>query len=310
MTHLQRLFISVDLQLILLQEQMNSIMDGTRKKDMCEWWLKFIEAETDEFLSRNGYVLNCLPYNYTDEAPKDLTIVQQNHDRLIQFMKIDCMEMQIFLDQTMTTVYHILDCLIRDTKFTLQYKKEHESTDISGELGGMDLFKNKCDALEKDIEYLLKMKKMDQEIQKQRKEGTIQPTNIEMTDVVPVGGLIMARLHILECELRTALELWAPIRGPNRNSLDTKEIDLKTEDFERFTGVTSYDSPLTTAQNEFVEFALATCPSWAPPNCLKVVLKSRSMENVIQGNIKREILLGSFRNVDESEISKQKEDNL
>ena len=57
-------------------------------------------------------------------------------------------------------------------------------------------------AVQKDYEYLQKMKNMDMEISLKEEEGGNreregegeEKKGLEMTDVVPVGGLIMARL--------------------------------------------------------------------------------------------------------------------
>ena len=53
-------------------------------------------------------------------------------------------------------------------------------------------------AVQKDYEYLQKMKEMDMEIlskaEREEEEGKEEERKgLEMTDVVPVGGLIMAR---------------------------------------------------------------------------------------------------------------------
>ena len=55
------------------------------------------------------------------------------------------------------------------------------------------------EAVQKDYDYLQKMKNMDMEISLKEKEegegdGEGKKKGLEMTDVVPVGGLIMARL--------------------------------------------------------------------------------------------------------------------
>ena len=49
--------------------------------------------------------------------------------------------------------------------------------------------------VKKDYEYLKKMQEMDMEIslREEKDEGSEGKKGLEMTDVVPVGGLIMAR---------------------------------------------------------------------------------------------------------------------
>ena len=87
-------------------------------------------------------------------------------------------------------------------------------------------------AVQKDFEYLKKMKLMDKDIIKKRKrekkgkknkgeeeegeeaEKKKKEGRFEMTDVVPVAGLIMARFTMYECEHLTALELWGKCKKP------------------------------------------------------------------------------------------------
>ena len=71
--------------------------------------------------------------------------------------------------------------------------------------------------LKRDLEYLIKMKKMDDEIAKKGKDPDQGPAGmLEMTDVVPVMGLIMAKFHIFECECSSAIEVWDQNEKRNR----------------------------------------------------------------------------------------------
>ena len=67
-----------------------------------------------------------------------------------------------------------------------------------------DQLQNIC----QDLNYIEEMKKMDQEISDRRSRGDFSPQSLEMTSVIPVSGLIMARVHVLECEIATVLEMW------------------------------------------------------------------------------------------------------
>ena len=57
------------------------------------------------------------------------------------------------------------------------------------------------EAVKKDYEYLQKMKEMDMKIEEEEAKGEGKERRkikgLEMTDVVPVGGLIMARFLFL-----------------------------------------------------------------------------------------------------------------
>ena len=73
-----------------------------------------------------------------------------------------------------------------------------------GDLGIEEIFKPEIvEAVKEDFEYLQKMKDMDMEIslnsqsEGEEEEEEEVKRRIEMTDVVPVGGLIMARFIII-----------------------------------------------------------------------------------------------------------------
>ena len=60
----------------------------------------------------------------------------------------------------------------------------------------------------RDLDYIEEMKKMDKEISDRQSRGDFTPQSLEMTSVIPVSGLILARVHVLECEMHSVLELW------------------------------------------------------------------------------------------------------
>ena len=70
--------------------------------------------------------------------------------------------------------------------------------------------------IQKDHEYLMQMKAMDEEIRQKRKEKGLEKSKLEITPVVPVSGLVFARLHMYARELETALEMWCPT-SPNES---------------------------------------------------------------------------------------------
>ena len=93
-------------------------------------------------------------------------------------------------------------------------------------------------ALEADIEYIRTMQKMDGEIIEKRNKmrngeigvGDEEKGKAEMTSVVPVGGLIMARFHILECEHSTALLHWAKKRSKSVGER-ARDSEIKRDNF-------------------------------------------------------------------------------
>ena len=67
--------------------------------------------------------------------------------------------------------------------------------------------------IKRDYEYLVKMKEMDLEIEREKREGKREKKKLELSVVVPVAGLVMARFHMLFCEVNTAIEHWKTMEG-------------------------------------------------------------------------------------------------
>eukprot|EP00013_Stygamoeba_regulata_P028133 CAMPEP_0177646890 /NCGR_PEP_ID=MMETSP0447-20121125/10008_1 /TAXON_ID=0 /ORGANISM="Stygamoeba regulata, Strain BSH-02190019" /LENGTH=636 /DNA_ID=CAMNT_0019149439 /DNA_START=11 /DNA_END=1922 /DNA_ORIENTATION=+ len=56
----------------------------------------------------------------------------------------------------------------------------------------------------KDLQYMCTMRALEETFQEDK------PVRRELTHVVPISGLIMTRLHVIEQELNTALDVWRP----------------------------------------------------------------------------------------------------
>ena len=106
----------------------------------------------------------------------------------------------------------MLDQLLEEIQYALSMKWVNYNLDIKYTAKFLK-------ELKKDYEYLLRVKEMDKEIDELRKENPGQvKKKLEMTDVVPVAGLIMARFHIYECECNTALEMWKQVHSTTPNT--------------------------------------------------------------------------------------------
>jgi hypothetical protein len=283
---------------------MTLIWNGTRKREVCEWWLSYIENEADTYLSSQGYIHNTLPYHYTSEPPHDLDGVKANLLLLPKLVKGACESTVKLVDRLMNEVYIVLDQLIDEIQMTLQFLKcENES-----ESDVVDV-EERVSSLEKDLKYLLKMKEMDEEIRQRSKSGSLAETKaIEMTDIVPVGGLIMARFHILECELRTAMELWGrrtrnlrlkKVREPDNGNGHRSAIK-----FAEFTGKENVATE--TPQSELSEFVFATSPMYTSHGCLTVALRMRTRLGV--GRIEWNVAEKNEKNESKSDLGDDKEE--
>ena len=206
-------------------KRLQMVINGTSKNDVCSWWLNHIHEETDQFLKKQGFDLEALPPDYTDTPPKDISIVERNQQILMELLKVDedngdrgddgddgkCdgeskhsdESLDQFVDETVQRVYERLDELMSEMEFVLQRGWESFILDEFR----FEYSESDFDSLRKDYEYLKKVKAMDQQIKMEEKKGK-EKKRVEMSEVVPVAGLVMARFHIYDCEISTILDLW------------------------------------------------------------------------------------------------------
>ena len=107
-----------------------------------------------------------------------------------------------FVKETTAEVYEKLNVLIEEFEFISSVA---ESFLVEFDCS---FAKEQRESLLSDLQYLQRVKAMDEEIKRKRQEGDLDGKRSEMTDVVPVSGLVMARFHILETECHTTLEIW------------------------------------------------------------------------------------------------------
>jgi hypothetical protein len=243
----QKYFKIIDVNLTSLQERANSIRNGKRKRQLCDWWLNYIETECEKFLADNGFNKHCIPDDYMDIAPKDPNIVKENLELLQNLMRVDSENLKLtpFVSRVITEVYVVLDEFIAEIEFVLAETRKELNCSAEMTL-----------SLVKDLEYLIQMKKMDEEIRNQDQSWKAS-RKLEMSDVVPIGGLVMARLHVVECELRTALEVWG-----HMSPTCSRETVLSTE--KRLRRVLSY-TPQFLQDDEFFKQANVQ-PTLIPPS--------------------------------------------
>ena len=110
-------------------------------------------------------------------------------------------------------VYEKVDSLREEMEFMLEKKWTRLPLGVGwegGEWGGEDVEMEERgeEIMKRDFDYLVKMKEMDKEIELAKKEGTREKKKLEMSEVVPMAGLVMARFHVYNCELSTSIEHW------------------------------------------------------------------------------------------------------
>lgn len=106
-----------------------------------------------------------------------------------------------FSESISRDIYTVLQPFVDDLSYVISQNWTPYFPNISmsdGERHGVQM----------DLEYLLEMKKLDNEISAEREKGFAEEKKVEMSAVVPISGLVHARLHILSQELETVVDIW------------------------------------------------------------------------------------------------------
>jgi hypothetical protein len=213
---------AVEEKVTALRAQLNAILDGTRKREVCDWWLHFIETKADDFLKGIGYLSSALPPNYTDVPPSDMDVVVKNL-KLLQSALDGEWGVKTFVEKTLREVYVVLDQFLSEMAFVLGEEWRTCLGEEEEEWRNVNIA-----AVKMDYEYMMKMKEMDEELirigrqegekdgEKRGEEGDAtgvkegEKKRLKLTDVVPIAGLIMGRFHMYECEHLTVIDIWTP----------------------------------------------------------------------------------------------------
>ena len=121
------------------------------------------------------------------------------------------------VEEIVGEVYKKVDSLKEEMEFMLEKKwiglplevgwGGEGERDSGDEEGDVELVEG-GEVMKRDHEYLVKMKEMDEKISEAKREGKMEKKQLELSDVVPVAGLVMARFHVKNCELGTAIGHW------------------------------------------------------------------------------------------------------
>ena len=115
------------------------------------------------------------------------------------------------VEEVVGEVYEKVDSLMEEMEFMLEKKWAGLPLEIGwgGEEEGEDeRGQDEREVMKGDHKYLVKMKEMDEKIAEAKREGKMEKKKLELSDVVPVAGLVMARFHVKNCELNTAIQHW------------------------------------------------------------------------------------------------------
>ena len=195
-------------------------MSGKTKGEVSSWWLDHIENCVDQHLEEKGFRKDALPDNYTSQPPNEMGVVRKNASIVQACMLATNSSTHDLVDTVTKEVYQVVDDFVENVRVALCI-----GTYSSDEL--------QVKSLQEDLRYLERMKQMDDKIRSCREKGEVAPTAIEMSDIVPIAGLVMARFHMMDCELRTVQEMWGlarkePLREGKDDARDSSDDDTAT----------------------------------------------------------------------------------
>ena len=135
---------------------------------------------------------------------------------------------EVLIGEIVGEVYEVVDGLKEEMEFMLEKKwvglplgvgwEKGTKEDIELEDGGK--------IMKRDYEYLTEMKEMDEKIEVEKREGRMEKSGLELSSVVPVAGLVMARFHMYNCELNTAIDHWKVMEEMEERKLKEAEEGL------------------------------------------------------------------------------------
>ena len=178
---------------------------------------KQTNKQKNRFLTKQGYLHNTLPDDYLNTPPTNMASVLTNQTLLNKIIAEEgYMEgkygVEKLVGEVVKEVYEKVDSLREEMEFMLEKKWAGLPLGVGwegGGGGGSDIeLEEGGEIMKRDHDYLVEMKEMDDGIEQEKKEGTREKKKLEMSAVVPMAGLVMARFHVYNCELNTAIEHW------------------------------------------------------------------------------------------------------
>ena len=204
----------------LLQEYLN----GKKKHELTRWYLHTIEESVESYLKINySYDPTACPENYIDYAPRDLGLIKSNLQIIHSLITTNTEEhrkLRIhFIDPLKYNVYVEIDKYVRNLETFLLSElgkifKITEENDVVSTIRILcettlhkypKQLQDQVSESLKDLEYIRTMKLLEEQFFSDARVDTDK----QLSDIVPISGLILGKLHRLENELKTVLDHWS-----------------------------------------------------------------------------------------------------
>ena len=249
-----------------IEDELQSILDGTTKQKLSSWWLSKIYQAVKDFLESLGYQSSAIPDDYIANPPSNIQPIRNNLQIVTEVLntKDDIHHVREFLSKLTSEIYERIDEFILSAHYAISPYIELPrpfppplSLEELGELiirvEGTEeaVIEENVLGLIKDLEYLMEMKDMDEN--SDNNTGGTSP--LVLSKVVPVKGLIMGSFFRKENVLRTILELFdhTPVdASPIIQDIVNNSIPNDDVDFDKILQLrASYNDKLVFAVNSF-----------------------------------------------------------
>eukprot|EP01133_Synstelium_polycarpum_P007028 gene7028-8170_t len=198
-------------------EEIELYIDGSKKKQMVEWYLEYIETNIDRFLIQDSsFNFSVIPVMYLDTPPssmpeidRDLYIVRRFLDDLLIYREL--------VDPVRKVVQAAIDKMKRESEVVVWYclcTMQGDGVTTAGSSGARIRHPSRLSRLREMIDDMVHLDMMEHYdniffMMDHSKQSADDP-------VVGVLGLIVNRLHRLENELKTIQNHWDPNKATNR----------------------------------------------------------------------------------------------
>jgi hypothetical protein len=213
----------IDRTLERLNVDIAAAFDNKMHNSINQWYLAAIETAVPAFLASRGFEVNAIPMNYLSQPPRSLFAVRMNF-RIVQEVlnpRNDRHGFTLFLNELSSLIYMRLEehatllccaidrrvgavpCTPDDTNAPANWFAS-DAEPLSSERVETMIRRSDTDSLGvtkllKELKYIIEMRELEQCRAQERGE---------LSQVVPVTGLIVSYLMRLDNEIRTVLTRW------------------------------------------------------------------------------------------------------
>ena len=187
-----------------------------RKRSLTEQYLHIIEDSVDKFLSSKsvGVQLHAIPERYLDEPPQNMLVIRRNTDMLYNcsqdaFNPHSELITQVIAPLVQQIYTQFLDPL-RQELYDFWMNKGLKFVEKNSQNEQKKKLISKCDGILQDIQHIDQMREIDSH---STAEVAEKFSSGGLSQVVPIAGLALGRIHRLLNEHQTVIQHWGSNNG-------------------------------------------------------------------------------------------------